>query len=218
MKNRQLHIFLVFISTFIYTSGYSQVTSNSSALKSKLEKLFDDDQKIRVILDSLINLHGYESPTVKSYIKETMMEIDSVNTVEVISILNTYGWLGIDKVGMKGNAALFVIIQHGSLKTQETYLPMLRTSVKQGKSSPINLGMLEDRIALSKHKKQVYGTQLWTKEDGSLFIAPVITPDKLDERRKKIGLEPIADYAKAHGFEWNLDNYKKEIVKYEKML
>lgn len=62
---------------------------------------------------------------------------------------------------------------------------MLRTSVKQGKSSPINLGMLEDRIALSKHKKQVYATQLWTKDDGSLFIAPVITPEKLNERRKK---------------------------------
>jgi hypothetical protein len=218
MKNLQLSLFLMLICTFIYGGAYSQVPNNSSALKLKLERLFDEDQKIRVTLDSLINLHGYESAQVQSYIKETMMDIDSVNTAEVIKILETYGWLGTEKVGMKGNAALFVIIQHGSLKTQETYLPMLRHSVKQGKSSPINLGMLEDRIALSKHKRQVYGTQLWTKEDGSLFIAPVSNPDKLDKRRKSIGLEPISTYAKAHGFDWNLENYKKEIVKYVKML
>jgi len=206
------------IATFIYKDAYSQAPSNSSALKLKLEKLFDEDQKIRVTLDSLINLHGYESAPVQSYIKETMMDIDSVNTAEVINILETYGWLGTDEVGIKGNAALFVVIQHGSLSTQETYLPMLRRSVKQGKSSPINLGMLEDRIALSKHKKQVYGTQLWTKEDGSLFIAPVVKPDELDKRRKGIGLEPIASYARAHGFDWNLENYKKEIEKYVTLL
>lgn len=105
MKKQHIYLFLIFISTFIYTSGYSQGVGNTSVLKLKLEKLFDDDQKIRVILDSLIKLHGYESPTVQSYIKETMMEIDSLNTVEVINILNTYGWLGKDKVGMKGNAA-----------------------------------------------------------------------------------------------------------------
>jgi hypothetical protein len=218
MKNLQLYLFLILVGTINYTGTYGQVPGNISALKVKLEKLFDDDQRIRVTLDSLIDLNGYESIAVQSYIKKTMIKIDSVNTFEVINILKTNGWLGTDKVGMKGNAALFVIIQHGSLKTQETYLPLLRKSVKLGKSSPVNLGMLEDRIALSKHKKQVYGTQIWTKDDGSLFIAPVITPDKLDERRKEIGLEPISDYAKAHGFEWNLDHYKKDMVKYEKML
>ncbi len=73
---------------------------------------------------------------------KTIDENDSTNLIQVINILETYGWLGADAVGEQGNATIFLVIQHADLKTQEKYLPMMRQAVKNGKAKRSQLAFV----------------------------------------------------------------------------
>jgi hypothetical protein len=213
---KSIVISLLFILTCFSDRVYGQ--QQNTELKNKLEYIFDQDQLIRIPFDSLINLHGFESNQVQHYIKHVMLKTDSTNIANIKKIINQYGWVGINTVGEKANQALWLIIQHDSLGTQQKYLPLLRQSVAKGESLPMHLGMLEDRIALSKHEKQMYGTQIWTANDGSLYVAPLVNPDEVNNRRKIIGLGSIESYCKQLGFIWNLDEYKLNLPKYVELL
>lgn len=214
MKLIVINLVVFFSLHSLFVFGQTQ----HKEVKAKLETIFDDDQRIRVSFDSLINIHGYESGQVKFFIDHVMVKVDSANLSSVEKIIKQYGWLGTSSVGGKANQTLWLVVQHGSLPEQEKYLPLLRKSVSAGESLPMHLGMLEDRIALAKRNKQVYGTQLWTNIDGSLYIAPLLDPDKVNERRKEIGLGQIEIYAKEHGFVWDLKAYKLKMPEYEVLL
>jgi ribosome-associated toxin RatA of RatAB toxin-antitoxin module len=45
---------------------------------------------------------------------------------------------------------------------------------------------------------------------------PIADPDHVDERRKTMGLQPIADYAKLFNLAWDVEQYKKELPEIEK--
>jgi len=67
------------------------------------------------------------------------IKADSINVVEIVRILDSRGWLGSDIIGRRGNQTLYLVIQHADLKTQESYLPMIREVVKKGKLILIKL-------------------------------------------------------------------------------
>jgi hypothetical protein len=129
----------------------------------------------------------------------------------VEEVLAKYGWLSGDEVGENGNDALFLVIQHAYLKTQEKYLPMMREAVKKGNARPSTLAMLEDRILLRQGKKQIYGSQITSDKNGNQVVRPIENPDQVDQRRAAVGLEPLADYALRFGIVWELEQYKKEL-------
>jgi hypothetical protein len=91
----------------------------------------------------------------KNY-QNIIKEKDSINLVEVKTILKTYGWLGRDIVGLFANAALFLVIQHADPLTQKTYLPMMRKAVTKGNARGADPALLEDRVALNEGRKQRY--------------------------------------------------------------
>ena len=93
-------------------------------LAEELESVYIDDQKYRLMIDDYNNKYGHDSKEIKDLWK-IIIEKDSINKVKVISILDKYGWLGDEIVGEHGNSALFLVIQHADLKTQEHYLPMM---------------------------------------------------------------------------------------------
>ncbi len=64
-----------------------------------------------------------------------------------------------------GADALFLVIQHANLKTQEEYLPVMRESVNNGQAAPQYLAMLEDKVLVKQGKKQMYGSQIETDKD-----------------------------------------------------
>lgn len=142
---------------------------------------------------------------------------DSLNLVKVINIIDKYGWLGPQDVGMNGSQALFLVIQHASLAVQQKYLPLIRTAEKNGKTLSSNLAILEDRINMREKKKQVYGSQVFkNKQTGEMCFYPIADPDHVDEKRKTMGLQPIADYAKLFKLTWDVEVYKKNLPQIEK--
>lgn len=184
-------------------------------LIAKLDSIYDEDQKYRIELDSIEKKHGRDSKQVKKQWK-IINEKDSLNLIEVTKILDERGWLGRDVIGIKGNSTLFLVIQHADFKTQEKYLPMMREAVLKGKASAGDIALLEDRVALRKGEKQIYGSQIGRNpETGEYYIMPLIDPDNVDNRRAEMGLGPIESYLSNWNLTWDPEEYKKKLPEYE---
>ncbi|WP_121811417.1 DUF6624 domain-containing protein [Mucilaginibacter kameinonensis] len=213
---------LFIISVFLLLSNisYAQVTSftiDSSKLNKPLmtilDTIFQSDQSVRI--KYLQAKRDNAQVNIVDSLQKIMRNTDSQNLIRVNTILTKYGWLGPQKVGITGSQALFLVIQHADLQTQQNYLPMIRTAEKNGEILSSNLAILEDRINMRTGKKQVYGSQGFTdKQTGKTYIYPVADVDHLDERRKVMGMQPMKDYAK----NWDAEEYKRQLPEIEKIV
>ena len=186
-------------------------------LVSVLDTIYQKDQGYRLKADEIEEKYGWESEEMKAYVK-IIQEQDSINVVKVINILDERGWLGPDIVGNEGNLTLFLVIQHSYPETQEKYLPMMREAVKKGNAHAAHLALLEDRVALGKGEKQIYGSQIGQdKATGEYYVLPLIDPDNVDKRREEVGLGPIQDYINNWGITRDTEEYKKKLPEYEAM-
>lgn len=184
-------------------------------LVALLDSIYEEDQKYRRQIDQIQEEHGWDSEEMRAH-WEIINEKDSLNLIKVEKILNERGWLGPDVVGSKGNSTLFLVIQHADHATQEKYLPMMREAVKKGNARPSSLALLEDRTALGRGEKQIYGSQIGTHpETGEYYVLPLIDPDQVDERREEMNLGPLQDYVSNWGMAWDVEEYKKNLPKYE---
>lgn len=133
---------------------------------------------------------------------ETINEKDARNLIKIQKILDEKGWLGQDVIGGRGNMTLFLVIQHAPIEIQEKYLPMMREAVKKNNAQPSSLALLEDRIALRTGKRQIYGSQ-------------IENPEKVDERRAKVGLGTLQDYISNWNITWDIEKHKEMTEKLE---
>lgn len=180
-------------------------------LAAQLDSIYNDDQKYRKEISEIENKYGWDSKEIQNHWK-IIQEKDSINLIKVSSILDRYGWLGADVVGEQGNSALFLVIQHSEIATQEKYLPMMRDAVKNGRANGSSLALLEDRVALRQGKKQIYGSQIARDpENQTHYILPLDDPDNVDKRRAEVGLEPLANYVIRWQIKWDAEQYKKEL-------
>lgn len=180
-----------------------------------LDSVYQEDQKYRQQAMEMSKEYDWNAPEMQG-ILQTMHERDSANLILVTQILDEYGWLGPDEIGDLGNSTLFLVIQHADLETQLKYLPMMRQAVKDGDARGSSLALLEDRTNLRQGKKQVYGSQIATDpETGEKYVQPLEDPDKVDERRAAVGLEPLGSYTKRFDFDWDVEAYKKRLPYYE---
>ncbi len=184
-------------------------------LVNTLEKVYESDQKYRQEIMTLYEKKDSDPVAIDAMWKK-INKYDSINTIIVTGILEERGWPGPDVVGNDGCTTLFLVIQHADLKVQEKYLPMMRQAAKENKLNAAELALLEDRVALKHHKKQIYGSQI-TDLPKRKFLAPLIDPDHVDERRASVGLGPIADYLQRYDIKWDVEAYKKELPELEKI-
>lgn len=181
-----------------------------------LDRIRSDDQFYRIQLDSVQARYGGRSPELQNLLKQ-MHAIDSVNTLKITTIIDRYGWLGPDSIGVNGNRTLFLVIQHAEDSVQEKYLPVMREAVKAGRAKAGSLALLEDRVSLQQGKKQIYGSQVsWNMETNEYYVLPLEDPDHVDERRAKVGLPPMAVYLAEWDMKWDVEQYKKDLPRLEK--
>lgn len=180
-------------------------------LAAELGAVYTEDQKYRLQLGDIEQKYGWQSKEMKIHWK-LINEKDSINLIKVTSILDHYGWLGAEEIGQEGNAALFLVIQHADLVTQEKYLPMMRDAVKKGTAAASSLALLEDRVALRQGRKQIYGSQIGRNVETHLYyVQPLDDPDRVDMRRASVGLPPLADYVAHWQIKWDVVQYKKDL-------
>ncbi len=178
------------------------------SLIKRLNIIHQSDQQFRNQTRSLEQKYGLKSKELKANWK-SMIESDSLNLIQIKEILDNRGWIGPNIIGKHGNETLFLVIQHSNLDTQLKYLPIFREAVRKGDGELSDLAMLEDRVAVSEGKKQVYGTQIGRDTlTGERFVAPLIDPENVNNRRAKMNLEKIEDYIKHWGMDWKLEKQK----------
>jgi hypothetical protein len=210
------------LSSLHVTAGWAAVTRKLRSIVEEIEKnydkplqkelitIYEDDQGIRREFLAVVEKEGWKSPAADS-LGKIMSARDSVNLVRIKAILDEKGWVGPGKVGGQANAALFLVIQHADLATQQKYLPMMREAAARGDAQRSNLALLEDRVALGEGRKQTYGSQIGTDDStGKNYVLPLENPDSVDARRAEMGLGPLAEYVNRWGIVWDPAEYKIE--------
>lgn len=188
----------------------TEVAVLNDSVSEELNQVLVDDQKYRVNLNDIEKKFGSGSKEMNDCLKMMVIN-DSINLKKVQQILDQYGWLGSTEVGDKGSTAIFLVIQHSNLVTQEKYLPLLRDAVKHGKTNNEYLALLEDRVAIQQGKKQIYGSQIGKNiQNGTYYILPLQDPQNVDKRRKEVGLNPLQEYVSQWGIIWNPNKYVEQ--------
>jgi hypothetical protein len=127
---------------------------------------------------------------------DSLQKIDADNTAWMKGVLDNHGWPGFALVGKPGAQAAWLLIQHADADVpfQRRCLDLITTAHAKGDVAAMDVAYLTDRVYLAEGKPQVYGTQFWTV-DGELSPRPIEDEANVDQRRAKVGLEPIAVYA-----------------------
>jgi hypothetical protein len=212
---------LFFTLTLIQLFSYCQTKSNSFnlPLKQKLDSVFINDQKYRLLINLNNSLNSRKSIKQRTleieYINEQIKEQDLINLNIVTSIVDKYGWIGSNFIGENANSTLFLVIQHSNQETQEKYLPIIRDAVKNHKAKACDLALLEDRVAIGQGKKQIYGSQLTMNvKKGINVLSPIEDELNVNKRRKAVGLESIEEYVKCFGITYKSSQSEGQIPEY----
>jgi hypothetical protein len=177
-------LFCLLFSVGAYGQDYA-------AISKKLEAMYETDQRYRIILDSLFTKAKLEwnDPQIQKWIPLAQRQ-DSINLADTRALLDQYGWLGIDQVGKKANESLFLIIQHADSSVLQRYFPLLAQSYELGQTPSRFYALMLDRLLTDMGQKQVFGTQ-FKKENGKFVTFPLQDEKGIEQRRKRMGLEPL---------------------------
>ncbi|MBK7969905.1 MAG: hypothetical protein IPK08_13710 [Bacteroidetes bacterium] len=126
---------------------------------------------------------------------EEMKELHNKNANILNDIIDAIGYPTFDKVGKEASDATWLIIQHsiGQPEFMRKCAELLENTVRENKADVKSLAFLTDRIAVLEEKPQLYGTQFDWDKFGNLSPNPFDDLNKVNERRKLIGLNTIEE-------------------------
>jgi hypothetical protein len=225
----------------ILHSCYSKKTEKIKKIKSDHEKRINflkvapnmfgnkvpDSMKkwLPILRNVSINDQKYRAMglDISDYTSDELAEkarLDSLNLQIVTTYLDTYGWPTFFCVGLIGQRAIGMTIQHAELKIQEKYYPFVVEAYKKDTMLFETLALLEDRINVKNNRYQFYGTQIINYK-GKGVPYPIANVDSLEFYRSKLGLKfPFKFYMSLVKQEWNIDEYKRifpDLVKESKV-
>jgi hypothetical protein len=125
---------------------------------------------------------------------ERLAAVDADNQVWLRRLVDERGWPGRSVVGVDGARDAWLLAQHADdLDFQERCRDLVAAAVDTGEATAAQLAYLEDRVRMRRGRPQRYGTQI--RIDGGRPVPfEIEEPDGVDERRRAVGLGPLADY------------------------
>ncbi|WP_432277515.1 DUF6624 domain-containing protein [Kitasatospora brasiliensis] len=111
-------------------------------------------------------------------------------------IMAEHGWPTERLVGPEAARAAWLVAQHADrqLDVQRRAAALMAEAVARGEASARDLAFLQDRLAVNEGREQRYGTQIGAVTDGRPVPWPCQDPERLDERRAEVGIEPFDEY------------------------
>ena len=183
-----------------------------------------DDAKLRLKID-LIKVPAAASPSVPAAdIKERLLRLDRADAplrsrwaadgftdaaardslrkltegglVWLRAVVRVCGWPGHSLVGPDAAAAASRLLQHadGHLAFRKRCLTLMRRAAKAGDVPWREVAYVTDALRLAEGRPQRYGTK-FERVGTDLVPCAIEAAAKVDERREKMGLEPLAAYA-----------------------
>lgn len=131
-------------------------------------------------------------------------ETEHQNLEIIVSFLEKCGMPTLDEVNYIQMAGIWLVLQHAHPQYQKKYIPLIEKAAANG---DINYGVvatMKDRALMHDGKAQIYGTQV---KDGKLYYLE--NPEYVDQRRKEIGLEPLAEYLFRFSIEFDVPQKQK---------
>lgn len=174
------------------SASRSATTVSSDDLRTELIAMAEEDQRVREELaaDGLL-YRGYHP---------RMQAVHDQNASRLQQILDEHGWPNRSMVGEQAAEAAWLVVQHaiGHPDLQRRCLLLLKQAAATGESSPVQAALLEDRIRAFGVRRQLYGTQFDWDDNGQMSPLPIEDPDHVDERRRELGLPPLAETTAQH--------------------
>lgn len=201
----------------VAANNYKSESNIDFALVAKLDTLNEEYLDSRTQIATLESEFGAESKEVKKYVKLFNAK-EASNLITITKILDKNGWPSDEIVGDQGNYNLYLLLERADLKVQQKYLPMMRVAASKGNVRPGYLAFFEDRVAMKKNGKQVYGSQVeFNDEMQKYYVLPLTDPDNVDKRRAELGLNSMQWYITYWSLTWDAEDYKKQLPEYIKM-
>lgn len=176
---------------------YLAIMDQRMHLMGELNRLRARDSYARRVFIEIFRDQGLEPGVRKAFQDfggEYLSQIDEINTRELKALLGEMSWR--ELAGYSGNLvdSAFLIVQHTSdYSYQEDVLAEIKPLAEEGLIEGSKYALMFDRVELRERDQQVYGTQA-DCVDGIYDVRGLIEPELVDERRTKLGMEPIADY------------------------
>jgi hypothetical protein len=145
--------------------------------------------------DSKLRGKLIKNGTISNGYDKEMEALHNRNANKLSDIIDSIGYPTADKVGKEASDAAWLIIQHsiGQPTFMRKCLHLLEEVVNENKADSINMAYLTDRIAVFENRPQLYGTQFDWDENGELNPNPFDNLEKVDQRRKSIGLSTLEE-------------------------
>jgi len=124
-----------------------------------------------------------------------MAAIHEKNASRLQAIIAQIGWPTERLVGKRAAKAAWLVAQHAISQPefQRSCLKFLAEAALEHMVPPWQPAMLEDRIRVFENRLQLYGTQLKPDAHGNMRPHAIEDPERVDERRHAVGLEPLAE-------------------------
>jgi hypothetical protein len=114
---------------------------------------------------------------------------------ELEQLVAAKGWPKIGEVGSEAAMAAYLVAMHTNDGSQKKYLPMIRKSCEEKELPWQRYANIYDRCLFNENKPQKYGTHTrFNEQIKSEELYPLEDETKVDEWRKELGLEPLAEY------------------------
>ena len=126
---------------------------------------------------------------------QEMENLHNKNAEVLEQIINIIGFPTVEKIGNESAYSAWLVIQHsiGKPEFMKKCAKLLDIEIKNKKADPRNLAYLTDRIAAFENKPQLYGTQFDWDENGELSSNHLDDINKVNKRRKSIGLNTLEE-------------------------
>ncbi|MFJ8695667.1 DUF4135 domain-containing protein [Streptomyces roseolilacinus] len=111
-------------------------------------------------------------------------------------VVERHGWPGRALVGPAAADAACRLVQHaeGPLAFPRECLRLVERAARDGDLPWRQVAYVTDALRVREGRPQLYGTKFRMRE-GELEPCPMEQPDLVDERRRDLGMEPLARYA-----------------------
>jgi hypothetical protein len=124
-----------------------------------------------------------------------MQEIHVRDAGRSKEIIAAHGWPGRTVAGDDGAEAAWRMLQHsiGDPEFLRASVPLLEAAIAAGEAPGWQLAFPVDRIRTLEGRPQLYGSQFEFDSTGVLNPSPIEDPERVNERRKAVGLNTIEE-------------------------
>ena len=188
LKLLVLHfLFVIIVSCKTATVPYTQ------SMQDNLAYMYTTDQEVQTFDDARLDD--------EAYMNAKRAAVDSVwraNCTIAKDYFSKYSFPGVKENGYDAALHFWTIVQHSDhdVEFQAQVLKAMEKQLKKNNVSRRNYAYLYDRVKQNLGIEQLYGTQIdWSTRKAQPY--KLKDPEKVNERRKEMELEPIEEYLAA---------------------